>query len=486
MTTEKESWWSRPCGPRDVLELAFPLVISTMSVTLMHFIDRMFLMWYAPAAMAATMAPGMLHWTLLSLPLGVAGYATTFVAQYHGARRPARIGPAVWQGVRVGVYTVPLFLATVPLTPFVFAWAGHEPELAALETIYFQVLAFGAGGSVVSAALAGYFTGRGLTRPVMLVDLAAAAINIFLNYIWIFGHLGFSPMGVEGAAWATVVSQWFKVGAFALIMLEPAARARYALAEGFRHDRELFRRLVRFGGPSGLQMMLEGAAFTLFVLVIGQLGQDATAATTLAFNVNMVAFVPMIGVGVAAATLVGQQLGANRPDLAERATWNAFALALGYTGVFAVLYVAAPDLFLLGHAAGANAAEFARLRDVTVVLLRFVAAYCLLDATNVVFVSAIRGAGDTRFVLLTTIVMAPLPLLAGWAGVHFAGLGLYWCWGVITVWISSLGVIYLWRFLRGPWRELRVIEPEGTAGDSPVATAAPTGTPPEPAESAAV
>ena len=92
-------------------------------------------------------------------------------------------------------------------------------------------------------------------------------------------------------------------------------------------------------------------------------------------------------------------------------------------------------------------------------LLRFVAAYCLFDALNVVFVGAIRGAGDMRFILLTTLVMSPPPLLAAWWGMARQGWGLLWCWIVITVWVCALGLIYLARFLQGRWRQMRVIEP---------------------------
>ena len=105
-----------------------------------------------------------------------------------------------------------------------------------------------------------------------------------------------------------------------------------------------------------------------------------------------------------------------------------------------------------------SAARFAELRDLTVVLLRFVAAYCLLDAANLIFVSAIKGAGDTRFVLLVNAIMSPMPVLAGWIGITYFGAGLIWCWAAITAWISALGLIYLTRFQQGRWRKMRVIE----------------------------
>ena len=181
------------------------------------------------------------------------------------------------------------------------------------------------------------------------------------------------------------------------------------------------------------------SAFSLFILLVGRLGEEAMAATTLAFNVNSVAFVPMLGLGIALTTMVGQQLGRDRPDMAARATWTAFWMALAYMGTMAALYLLVPDLFLWGHASGAGPEEFAELRDVTVVLLRFVAAYCLFDAMNLIFVGAIKGAGDTRFVLIVSLSSRRCPLLAGWLGITCFGWGLLWCWSVVTAWVCGAG-----------------------------------------------
>ena len=455
-----QNWWTRPCGGRDVVRMALPLVISTASWTVMNFTDRMFLLWFSTQTMAAAMPAGMLHFTVICFPLGIATYANTFVAQYHGAGKPDRIGLAVWHAFMIGILTVPVILATIPLAPAIFRFAGHPEEVAGLEIVYFQVLAFGGGATVMAGALSAFFTGRGATRVVMVVSISTATLNIVLDYLWIFGRLGFPAMGIEGAAWATVVSQWFRVLLYWWIMMLPVHREKYQLLAGRRFDRELFGRLLRFGGPNGLQFVVQVSAFSMFILLVGGLGERAMAATTLAFNVNAVAFVPMLGLGIAVSTIVGQQLGRNNPDLAARATWTAFWMAFSYMGVMAVLYVAVPDVFLMGHAAGMTADRFAELRDVTVVLMRFVAAYCLLDAANLIFVSAIKGAGDTRFVLIVNAVMSPMPVLAGWIGITYFDAGLIWCWAALTAWISALGLIYLARFMQGRWREMRVIEAE--------------------------
>lgn len=423
----------------------------------MLFADRMFLLWYSADMMAATMPAGMLYWTMICFPLGVAAYLNTFVAQYFGAKRPERIGAVTWQGMRIGLYSTPLFLCAIPLAPALFGWAGHDPAVACYEVIYFQLLTFGAGGAVLAAAQTAFFTGRGVNRVVMVVELAAVTLNLVLDYLWIFGAAGFPAMGIEGAAWATVVSTWFKVLVFAGLMSREPVRLAYCLSSTRRFDRRLFQRLFLFGGPNGLQYLVEGASFSLIVLLMGRFGKEAMAASTLAFNINAVAYVPIIGIGIATSTLVGQQLTRGRSDLAERATWTALAFALLYSGGFGLLYWLVPDIFLLGHAAGAVEREFAEVRELTVVLLRFVAAYCLFDAMQMVFVGAIKGAGDTWFVLLTTCLVSAAAIAACWLG---SGWGLMWWWWVVTSWICVMALVYLGRFLQGNWRAMRVIEPE--------------------------
>lgn len=455
---EPENWWSRPCGPGDVLRLALPLVISTATWTLMTFCDRMFLMWHSPQEMAATLPASMVHFAVLCFPLGICTYTNTFVAQYYGARRYDRIGIALGQGLRVAMFAAPVLLLMAPFMPQVFLWAGHEPQLASYESIYYQVLSLGAVAVLANNTLRSFFMGRGETRTCMAVDCSGAVLNVVLDAIFIFGLFGFADGGIEGAAWATVISLWAKAAVFSWLVCLPEFRQQYGIAGMWKYDPAVMRRLLYYGAPNGFQFFIDVAGFAVFTLLVGSLGAEAMTATTLAFNVNSVAFVPMIGIGMAISTIVGQQQGAGRPDLSQRATWSGFYIASVYMGMFAVMYLAVPDLFLFGFAAGADAEEFAGLRATVVVLLRFVAAYCMFDAMNVVFVSAVKGAGDTQFVVWANAVIAAAGVGIGFYGVNYLGWGLISCWWLVTGWISAMGIVFFLRFLQGRWKSMQVIE----------------------------
>ncbi|HFE53176.1 MAG TPA: MATE family efflux transporter, partial [Bacteroidetes bacterium] len=136
--------WIREGGYGELLALAIPLILSTGAWSVQHFVDRMFLTWYSPEAIAAAMPAGILNFTLMSFFLGTAGYVNTFVAQYYGAQRYERIGPAVWQGVYVALIGAVLIAATIPLAPGFFRLVGHERTVQLYEVSYYQILCVGA------------------------------------------------------------------------------------------------------------------------------------------------------------------------------------------------------------------------------------------------------------------------------------------------------------------------------------------------------
>src|SRR5688572_72837 len=134
------SWWSRPSGGRDVLRVAAPMVVSSLSWTIMTFVDRMFLNWVSPTAMSAAFSASMAWFALICLPLGICSYANTFVAQYDGARQHEPIGRVMWQAIWIALGFSPLVLPAILLAPSLFGLAGHEPRYFAYEVEYFQIL----------------------------------------------------------------------------------------------------------------------------------------------------------------------------------------------------------------------------------------------------------------------------------------------------------------------------------------------------------
>ena len=451
--------WGADGGYREFLVLAFPLILSTASWSVQHFVDRVFLTWYSTAALAASYPAGMTSFVFLSFFIGIAQYVNTFVAQYEGARRPQRVGPAVWQGFYLALVSGLCGLGLAAGAEPLFDLIGHDPAVREEEVVYFRVLCYGIGPVVLSTAASCFFSGRGQTLIVLWVNVAATSVNILLDYLFIFGKWGLPEGGIQGAAWATNLASAFGALLFLGLFFKGAYRRQFATLSGWPFKGVLFARLLRFGGPAGLSFMLDILAFSLFVLIAGRLGTIELAATNLASNINSLAFMPLIGSGIAVSTMVGQRLGRNQPDRAAYCTWSGLHLALSYTLVMAAAYLFVPDLFLAPFSARSQGADFEAAYDIAVLLLRVVAVYCVFDSMSMTFTAALKGAGDTRFILWVSVLMSwIIMVLPAFVAQVYFDASVYTIWIFLCAYTVAASVVFYWRFKGGQWRSMRVIE----------------------------
>ena len=444
---------------RSLLVLAWPLVVSNSFTTVQVFIDRLFLSWYDVDTATAAVLANTLFWLPYALLFPTAGYVATFAAQYTGAGRPHRVGPAVWQGIYFSVIAGLGMLALVPLAGPIFRLVDHAPEIQLLEVRFFRCLCWLALPGLLTATVSAFFSGRGQSVVVIAVNAAGLVVTAGLDYCLIFGRLGFPEWGIVGAGWATVAGAWASAVLGLALMFRPRYRRENATAAGWRFERPLFLRFLRYGLPSAAQWALDMTAFTAFLVIAGWFGTSELGATGLVLTINAVAFIPMLGVGQAVAILVGQSLGEDRPERAARMTWVGLAVAGSYMGAVAVLYVTLPTLFIAPFQGDNDPAKWHAIADRVVVLLWFVAAFSVFDAANIVLSFGLRGAGDTVFVSLVSLVLAwPVMVVPTWLAWK-CGWGLYWAWAFASIYICLQATCFLVRFRGGRWKEMRVIEP---------------------------
>lgn len=476
--------WHDRAGYREILAIATPMILSMASSTIQHFVDRMLLYGYSPDAMTAAMPAGLSAFAFISFFLGVATYANTFVAQYHGARRFDRLAAAIWQSVW---FALASFLVIAPLGLFarqILTPAGHDPEILALEIPYFRIICFGGGFSVLHGALSSFYTGRGRTLVVMWVNVMMTAINIVLDWAMIYGRWGLPRMGIEGAGWATVIATACGCVAFFALFLAPPNRAQFHTHANWRFEPALFGRLMRFGLANGVQFFVDIIAWAAFLMLVGGLGKDALWASSAVFQIDMLAFMPMVGIGVATSTLVGRYIGEGHPRISRLAAIRTMQLAVGYTLLVGVLFLSVPEQ-LVGivtvmedYDPGAPTEAVAQTADsatpgaapaaeelnatgkrIAVVLLRFVFAFLLFDALNIVVGAALKGAGDTAFVMLAVFgVGMGVMVLPTALAVHYGIGGIYGAWTCLTAYVIMLAGLLIWRFEQGRWMRMTVIE----------------------------
>ncbi len=450
-----------PGGCYQVLKMAFPLILSTGAHTVQMFIDRTFLARHNYDEFTAALPAGILAFTFVSLVMGTASYVNTFVAQYTGADRAHRVGPAVWQGLILAFAGFILMQILQPLAPAIINLMKHDPAVRPFEVTYFRLMCLGALTTLINSTISGFFTGRGKTWTVLYVNIVLTVINIFLDYCLIFGNLGFPEWGIKGAGVATIIASACGSTIFLCLFLQSSYRQRYNTLS-IRFDRDLFARLIRYGLPNGIQFMLDVLAFALFIAFVGQIDKLSLSATNMTFQINMLAFMPMVGLGIAVSALVGQALGANNTALAQRTVWSAFYMTYAYMILIACGYWFLPELFLAPFKSDTNAAEFAQIAPLAKNLLCFVAFYCLFDTGNIIFSAGLKGAGDTRFVMYMSVVLSWIMMvLPSYLAVKYAwgpGDGLYLAWTFVTAYVCILSIAFMLRFIHGKWKTMRVIE----------------------------
>lgn len=458
LPTAISSRWAAPNGYRDVLRISLPMIASMGAHTVMLTTDRYFLSQHSLEAIAASWPAGMANFAFLALFMGTAQYINVFIAQYVGSAAPTRVGAAVWQGLWFCLAAGMLMACTALLARPIFSLAGHEPLVLQMEVDYFQILSVGAIFGLVQNTLSCFYSGQGLTRPVMYVNITGAVVNVPLDYCLIFGVGPFPAWGVAGAAVATVIGAMVSAGLFALLVFSRENQRRFGTRSQWRLDRELMGRFLRYGLPGGTQFGVEILAFTVFLFLAGRLGTEALAATNMAISINTVGFLPMVGLHIALSTMVGQAIGGGNPALARRAIGSGLHLALAWTAFTVLIYIFLPEpliaVFLDPASPGAP-----MVQALGVELMRFVSAYAFFDALILVFFAALKGAGDTVFVMRSIIVVAlGVMIIPGIAVMEWLDGNIYFLWSLLTTYVAILGVGGMLRYRGGKWQGMRVVE----------------------------
>jgi MATE family multidrug resistance protein len=375
---------------RQILAIALPMVISQASETFMMLADRYFLSFVSMEALAAAMSGGLSNFVFQSLFIGLIGYTNALVAQYYGADKLHRGVRTVTQGIILSIIAYPVTLALIPLGRLSFVWAGHGEVQIATEYAYFSILMFGALFGFLRTTFSGFFIGIGKTRVVLLANFAGMLVNVPLNYVLIFGKLGLPAMGIRGAALGTLGGAMLTVLIMAVAYLRNAEYREHRQERSWRYDRKIMASLLRFGAPAGVEMFLNVMAFNIGLQLLHSYGVGVAAAVTITFNYDMVAFIPMLGLGFATTSIVGRYMGAGNPELARKAGFKAWSLSMIYGLLIMGLFIfgAGPLVSVFSASFTEGDGEFLALARQ---MLRLAALYTFADMSQLLFSSIVCG-----------------------------------------------------------------------------------------------
>jgi MATE family multidrug resistance protein len=453
-------------GIAQVLMLSLPAGLSMLTRTLMRFVDGLMVSWLGHEPFAAQLVAGMTAFAFESFILGTLMAVNTCVSQSFGAGRWARCGEYARAGLALGAMLAAACLPLVWLARPVFALLQQPPALRSLEAMYFRYMIVSIPLGQLALGLARFFYGVHRPGIVFAVTLTSNAFNVLANYVLIFGRWGLPRLGLEGAALGTLSAIGLEFLLMLALFLSPAMHRRFATRR-WRFTRRQCREVFRIGWPAGVQFtndLLSWGVMTS-ILIGGTFGTLHLAAHTAAIRYMSLSFMPAIGVGIAATALVGRYIGAGRRDLARRRAHAAALLAVAYMGACALLMAVFRHelvrVFVTVSPGAASSAQAAARHADAIVriggrIMICAAVFQLFDALGIVYVGALRGAGDTRWPMAFTAVASWTLIVGGGllairVAPRLESLG---PWLAAGAYVVVLGVALAWRFESGAWRRI--------------------------------
>ena len=440
----------------ELLRLALPMVVSQGTFAVMIFTARYFMSQIDPVHMAASLGGGVASFFSFCFFIGLLGYANAMAAQYLGAGEPEKCPRVVTQGLVLTVMSTPFLTLITFLVAGIFEGMGHEPEQVELERTYYLILMSGVLFTLAKTCISSYFAGIGRTRVVMICDVFGLVMNVPLSYAMVFGKFGFPALGIVGAGISTVIATLLALLLFVAFYLHKEHREKFAVLDSFRLDTRILRRFWRLGFPSGLELFLNVAAFNLFLLMFQSYGVAEGAAAAIVFNWDILSFVPMIGLHLGVISLVGRFVGARDMARVNEVMTAAFAVALAYGLVLATLYIT--FRFPLVDVFAPPSGDFSAIRQLSAWMMIGLSSYVLADAVILVSGGILRGAGDTRWLMVASVTLHWLMLVAQFFIIQVLKLSPKVSWIALVIMILAIAVVYAWRLKQGHWRDPEVLE----------------------------
>ncbi len=408
---------------RSLLELALPIVAVQVGMMLMGVVDTMMVGRVSAAALAAVALGNLYFFVVAIFGVGVLMALDPVIAQAAGAGDRTVIARGFQRAM---LLTVVLGLAAgTVMTPgeVVLGLLRQPDDVVPLAAGYARAAIPGVFPFLAFTVLRQTLQALDTVRPIVVVVVIANLVNVVLNWLLVFGNLGFPALGPVGTGWATSGSRWFMaLGLLALSRPELGGYLR-PLRPGIFQPRPMLR-MLRLGAPIGIQFQLEFGAFAIIALLMGYLGTVEMAAHQVAINLASLTFMVPLGVSAAAAVRVGQAIGRDDAGEARNAAAAALVVGAGFMSLMAITFLAAPRPL-----AGIYTDEPAVL-GLAASLIPIAGVFQVFDGLQVVSGGILRGAGDTRSPLVVNILgfwLVGLPVSIYLGFVAGAGpLGLWW------------------------------------------------------------
>ena len=437
---------------RTVIRLAYPVALGMISITLLNVVDTAMLGRLGSIPLAAAGISGVAYFTIVFSLAGIGTGVQTLTARRYGEGEMLQCGQVLNAGLILALIAgIPLVLASGAIASLLSPLLSQQTEVARLGVIYLRYRFLGAVFLLLNMVYRGFYNGIGDTKQQLVSAIVVTVSNILLDYALIFGHFGLPKMGIAGAAIASSLATGLGSVYFIGISLVRQYRLTYQLYCHFLHAVSRIGPILRLSLPVMGQRLISNGSFFVFFSIVARIGTLELAASNIIRSVIGLSIMPAIGIGVAAMTLVGQNLGAKKPDEAEIFAWDAAKLAAYLMAAVGLLFVAFPRFIFMIYTSDPAVIALGRTP------LIFLGLTQAFGGISLVLEQSLQGAGNTRYVMLAEVIACVLFYLpvAYLLGIR-AHLGITGAWlGELVYWIT-LSSLMAAKFRTGTWKTIRV------------------------------
>jgi multidrug resistance protein, MATE family len=439
---------------RSLLRLALPIALVQVGIMMMGVVDTIMIGHLSGAALASVAIGNMYFFATAIWCMGVLMALDPLISQAVGAGDHPAIARAMQRAILIAIaLTVVISVWLLP-AGFVLGLLRQPAEVIPGATVFTRIMIPGALPLLVFTVLRQSLQSMTVIRPIVWSIIVGNAVNAFLNWLLVFGNLGFPALGIEGSAWSTSISRWI----MCLIVIAGSwSRLRPYLLQwrSDTFDLEAIGRMLRIGIPIGFHHVLEYGAFAGVMVFMGMLGTVQLASHQVAINLASLTFMVPMGVAQAVSVLVGQAVGRGDANAARRAAGAATYCGVGFMVIAALIFLLIPDL--LASLYTIDPAVLA----LSIALIRIAGVFQIFDGMQVVATGILRGVGDTRVPMMVGLLgfwLIGMPISIG-LGLN-ADLGARGLWWGLVAGLAAVAVFLYARVGHRLTREMHRVEVE--------------------------
>jgi MATE family multidrug resistance protein len=427
---------------KHTLKLSYPVIIGQLGFMMMGVVDSMMVGNLGPAPLAAASLGNSLTILIFIIGIGLSFAVTPLVAISVGAKKYSDCGVYFRQSLLVNLIFGFILMAIVGLSSDLIIYFRQPDDVIYLASSYTKILALGGLPVMLFQTYKQFIEGLSVMKPAMVLTILANFVNIFFNWVLIYGNLGFPKLGLDGAGWATLASRVFLACGLLIYVMNKKSFKQYDVSFHFKNiNVPVIRKILALGLPSGIQYFFEIGAFAFAVIMIGWLGTDQLAAHQIAINLASISFMVVLGISMAGGIRVGNAVGEQNITQVRRAGFTAALLAVCIMSVSGLVFIFLKDYLPTLYINNESVIKIASS------LLVIAALFQLSDGIQAVGVGILRGLTDVKIPTAITfiaywIVGLPVGYLLGFT----FGMDVEGVWIGLLAGLTTSAVLLTLRF----------------------------------------